>query len=162
MLGAYEVIDVLHMHGMIVSLNVDLGGPETAHADACGVACICRHQLPTDFLLCVTFSCLQETIADKEGATGSVSQPQKHTHMCMSSIDHSHVGDVTDVRWLSPVAFSREGAYRTEVKIAHNSLAAYDTGHLMCNTATWYTCRCMCTAVPSLGNLLYRGATLCF
>lgn len=162
MLGAYEVIDVLHMHGMIVSLNVDLGGPETAHADARGVACICRHQLPTDFLLCVTFSCLQETIADKEGATGSVSQPQKHTHMCMSSIDHSHVGDVTDVRWLSSVAFSREGAYRTEVKIAHNSLAAYDTEHLMYNTATWYTCRCMCTAVPSLGNLLYRGATLCF
>ena len=67
---------------------------------------------------------LQETIADKEEATASASQPRKRTHMCMSSIDHSHIGDVTDVHWLSSVAFSREGAARTEVWVAHSSLNA--------------------------------------
>ena len=51
MLGAYEVNDVLHMHGMIVSLNVDLGGPETAHADACGVGYMQSLQTSTTYRL---------------------------------------------------------------------------------------------------------------
>jgi hypothetical protein len=51
--------------------------------------------------------------------------------MCMSSIDHSHIRDVTDVRWLSSVAFSREGAACAEVRAAHTSLNVWtlDTLH---------------------------------
>ena len=38
-----------------------------------------------------------------------------HPPICMSSIDHSHVGTATDVQWLSSVAFSKEGATAQQV-----------------------------------------------
>lgn len=57
-----------------------------------------------------------------EGSSATVNQPIMHPSICMSSIDHSHVRTATDVRWLSSVTFSREGAIAQQVTSAGSVL----------------------------------------
>lgn len=63
---------------------------------------------------------MQEVEAEgRKGTSATVSKPRMHPSICMSSIDHSHIGTATDVQWLSSVTFSKEGATAQQVTLAH-------------------------------------------
>ena len=79
------------------------------------------HQLQADLDLYI--ACVKQELAaeGRQGTSPASNQPRKHPWICMSSIDHSHIGTATDVRWLPSVTFSKDGATACEVT---NSTAA--------------------------------------
>ena len=70
----------------------------------------------------------------------------------MSAVDHSHVGCVTDVQWLSSVTFTKEGATPLQV-MSEFPVSFVVAGHLSAPHIAVFICHPLCMPTSLLAGI---------